>query len=95
MSNLNISSLFSVEKQIIIVTGGSSGIGQMIASGFIMNNSIVYIVSRKESECKKVAELLNSYKKGVCKYIVEDLSTEKGVLSFIKKYLLNVYLLFI
>lgn len=41
-------------ERIVLVTGGSSGIGKMMAAGFAQNGAKVYIASRKESELKKV-----------------------------------------
>ena len=46
--NLNIENLFSVKDKVGIVSGGSRGIGEMIASGFLSNGAKVYITARKE-----------------------------------------------
>ena len=39
--NLNLENLFSVKDKVGIVTGGSRGIGEMIASGFLANKAKV------------------------------------------------------
>lgn len=69
--------LFSVEGKTVLVTGGSRGIGEMIATGFAENGAKVYIASRKASECERVAEELNK-KGGNVVPMAADLSTEAG-----------------
>ncbi len=71
--------LFSVKGKVALVTGGSSGIGLMIARGFVEAGAKVYIASRKADVCKEVAAELS--KSGVCKPIAADLSTEAGALK--------------
>ena len=46
--SLDVSSLFSVKNKVAVVTGGSRGIGEMLASGFLANGAKVYITARKE-----------------------------------------------
>ena len=41
--SLDISSLFSVESKVAVVTGGSRGIGEMLASGFLANGAKVIL----------------------------------------------------
>ncbi|KAL4978314.1 hypothetical protein BDW66DRAFT_158391 [Aspergillus desertorum] len=42
---LNIQNLFGVQRRVAIVTGGSSGIGLMVAKGLLTNGAKVYIVA--------------------------------------------------
>ncbi|MBI3769846.1 MAG: SDR family oxidoreductase [Deltaproteobacteria bacterium] len=68
--------LFSIEGKTALVTGGSRGIGLMIARGFVEAGAKVYISSRKAAECDKVAAELS--RSGTCVAIPADLSTEAG-----------------
>ncbi|MBL6630225.1 MAG: SDR family NAD(P)-dependent oxidoreductase, partial [Ilumatobacteraceae bacterium] len=53
--SLHISSLFSVAGKVAVVTGGSRGIGEMIAAGLLANGAKVYISSRKAEQCDATA----------------------------------------
>jgi NAD(P)-dependent dehydrogenase (short-subunit alcohol dehydrogenase family) len=68
--------LFSVTGKTILVTGGSRGIGQMIAGGFVEAGATVYISSRNAEVCDAVAAELSE--QGVCISVPADLSTEAG-----------------
>jgi len=50
--------LFSLEGRVALVTGGSRGIGKMIAKGFIAHGARVYISSRKADACEETAKEL-------------------------------------
>lgn len=69
--------LFSISGKVAVVTGGSRGIGLMIARGYVEAGAKVYISSRKKDVCDRVAEELS--KIGTCISIPADLSTEAGV----------------
>jgi NAD(P)-dependent dehydrogenase (short-subunit alcohol dehydrogenase family) len=68
--------LFSIEGKVALVTGGSRGIGLMIASGFVDAGAKVYISSRKAQVCDEMAAELS--KRGECISLPADLSTEDG-----------------
>jgi NAD(P)-dependent dehydrogenase (short-subunit alcohol dehydrogenase family) len=69
---MKIEELFSVRGKVALVTGGSRGIGEMIARGYIANGAKVYITSRKASDCDALAEELSRF--GECVSIPADLS---------------------
>ena len=56
--------LFSVEGKVALVTGGSRGIGYMIAQGFVENGVKTYISARKAEACDAAAKELS--KLGTC-----------------------------
>ncbi|WP_218034217.1 SDR family oxidoreductase [Acrocarpospora corrugata] len=66
-------SLFSVAGKTVVVTGGSRGIGRMIASGFVDAGATVYISARKKDELDAAAAELG------CVAVQADLSTADGV----------------
>src|SRR5438552_1314919 len=68
--------LFSIAGKVAVVTGGSRGIGLMIARGFVDAGAKVYISSRKRDVCEGVAAELS--KSGQCLAIAADLGTEAG-----------------
>ena len=69
-------SLFSLEGRTALITGGSRGIGKMIARGFLEQGARVYISARKADQCEHAAEELSQY--GKCVAIPQDVSTIEG-----------------
>ena len=69
--------LFSLEGRTALVTGGSRGIGRMIAAGFVGRGAKVYISSRKAADCDATAEEL-SRSGGTCLSLPQDISTVEG-----------------
>lgn len=77
--------LFSLEGRVALVTGGSRGIGRMIAQGFLEQGAKVYITARKAEACDEAAEELSQY--GSCTSLPHDLSTVEGCRSFAERLL--------
>jgi NAD(P)-dependent dehydrogenase (short-subunit alcohol dehydrogenase family) len=70
--------LFSLKGKIALVTGGSRGIGEMIADGFLdAGCAKVYISSRKADVCEKIAKELTR-PGGECIALPQDISTVDG-----------------
>ena len=78
-----VSSLFSIRGKIALVTGGSRGIGLMIARGYVEAGATVYITSRTAEVCDAVAEELSTV--GRCISLPNDLSTMEGVENLVRE----------
>lgn len=76
--------LFSLEGKIALVTGGSSGIGAMIAEGFVNFGAKVYIVARRETALKQKQEELENI--GSCEYITADVGSVAGIKELAQAY---------
>ena len=85
---MNISSLFSLEGKTALVTGGSKGIGAMIAKGLIDAGSQVYISSRNEEECIQAAKEMSNDKLK-CLALPGDVSSLAGINELVEKYSKN------
>lgn len=75
--SMKISELFSITGKVALVTGGSSGIGAMIAQGYVENGVKVYISSRKAEACARVASELSAL--GTCIALPADVSAMGGI----------------
>ena len=81
---MKINNLFNIENKTAVVTGGSRGIGEMIASGFLANGTKVYITARKAPALLEKANELSQKYNAECIALPCDLSTVEGIKSFVK-----------
>jgi NAD(P)-dependent dehydrogenase (short-subunit alcohol dehydrogenase family) len=82
-SDLSVRNLFGLSGKIAVVTGGSRGIGFMIAAGLVTNGVTTYITSRKAADCDAAAAELDAMSDTAsCVSIPADLSTAHGVSGF-------------
>ena len=68
--------LFSLQGRVALVTGGSRGIGRMIATGLLHQDAKVYITARKAAACDATAKELSAI--GPCISLPIDVSTVEG-----------------
>jgi NAD(P)-dependent dehydrogenase (short-subunit alcohol dehydrogenase family) len=72
--------LFSLQGRVALVTGGSRGIGKMIAAGFLSSGAArLYITARKAGPCEETAKELTAEYGGECIALPIDISTMAGI----------------
>jgi NAD(P)-dependent dehydrogenase (short-subunit alcohol dehydrogenase family) len=72
MASTTATSLFSVAGKNVLITGGSRGIGLMMAQGLVQAGANVLLTSRSEDACREAAEELH------CHYVVSNVSNRAG-----------------
>lgn len=81
--NSSMNTLFNISGKVALVTGGSRGIGEMIAAGYVENGVKTYISSRKADACDATAARLSN--QGECISIPADLSTQQGIQKLVSE----------
>jgi NAD(P)-dependent dehydrogenase (short-subunit alcohol dehydrogenase family) len=76
--------LFTLKGRSALITGGSRGIGRMIAHGFLSQGARVYISARKASACDQTAAELSKF--GTCISLPADVSTVEGAKGLAEAY---------
>ena len=76
---MTFDNLFSIDGKVALVTGGSRGLGEMIAAGFLANGAKVYISSRKAEVCDATAERLARDHGGECISLPANLAELDGI----------------
>jgi len=80
--------LFNVKGKIVLVTGGGSGIGKMMAAGFAQSGAKVYIAARKEAQLKEAADEINKSLEGPGRvyYIPANIGSKAGCVALIDEF---------
>ena len=73
--------MFDLTGKVAVVTGGSRGIGKMIAEEFVRRGVRTYITARKAEPCEQTAKELSEH--GECIALPRDLSTMEGIEAFV------------
>ena len=75
--------MFDLTGKVAVVTGGSRGIGKMIAKEFVRRGVRTYITARKADACQQTADELSQL--GDCVALPQDLSTMEGIHEFVSQ----------
>ena len=81
---MDTTQLFSLKGRTALITGGSRGIGRMIAEGFLAQGARVYISARKAAACDQTAKELSAF--GHCVSLPADVSTVEGAQKLVEAY---------
>jgi NAD(P)-dependent dehydrogenase (short-subunit alcohol dehydrogenase family) len=81
---MDTTQLFSLKGRSALITGGSRGIGRMIAEGYLAQGARVYISARKAAACDQAAKELSAF--GHCVSLPADVSSVAGAQALVAAY---------
>ncbi|KAF3220156.1 hypothetical protein TWF192_000784 [Orbilia oligospora] len=82
---LSCCNLFSVKGLIVVITGGGTGIGLMIAKSFAANGAKVYIIGRRLQVLQKTAETHASDTSGEIIPLQGDVTSKSSIEDIVKQ----------
>jgi len=86
LPELDLHELFNLDDKVALVTGGSRGIGYMMAQGLLQAGAKVYITARTEEVCRQAAGDLSQY--GLCESLpanINDATAREQLISKISE----------
>jgi NADP-dependent 3-hydroxy acid dehydrogenase YdfG len=83
-SDVALTTLFDVRGKVVVISGGGSGLGAMMATGFVRNGATVYIFSRKDTS--HFAAELTAAGPGTCTAVVADAQRPATVEALVHRY---------
>ncbi len=81
LAGSRINDLFSLQGRVALITGGSRGIGRMIAADFVAQGARVYVSARKKEACETTAAELSAA--GECIALPADVATLAGAAIYL------------
>ena len=74
---------FSLQGRSALITGGTRGIGKMIAKAFVEAGATVYVCARDAEACQQTADELSAL--GRCHAVAANLASEEGVAQLVER----------